>query len=178
MRNVIGVRFHDDANAYKALTRLAELDRKGEAKLTGAAVVLRERDGRVVTKDAVGDTGLVEKSALGGVLGLLIGSIGGPLGALLVGTAGVVTGALIDQDDSAETTSALDAMSRCARVGHTALLAEVGESNPEVIDAAMAGLGGTVERKRLDDVKAEIAGAAAAERAARDGARRQLREQR
>ena len=172
MQNVIGVRFSDDANAYKALTTLAELDRKGEVKLTGAAVVSRERDGHVVTKDAVGDTGLVEKSAFGGVLGLLIGSIAGPLGALLVGAAGVMTGALIDQDDSADTTSALDAMSRCARVGHTALLAEVGESNPEVIDATMAGLGGTVERKRLDEVKAEIAGAAAAERAGRDESRR------
>ena len=40
--NVIAVSFSEDANAYEALSRLKELDGKGEVGVKGAAVVVRD----------------------------------------------------------------------------------------------------------------------------------------
>jgi hypothetical protein len=58
------------------------------------------------------------------------------------------------------------------------VLAEVDEQNDEVVDQAMARLGGTVLRRSVDDVEAEIAAAEHAQRAAKREARKQLLETR
>jgi len=52
--NVIAVSFSEDADAYQALSRLKELDAKGDASVRGAAVVMRDEDGKIVTKDQFG----------------------------------------------------------------------------------------------------------------------------
>jgi hypothetical protein len=62
--------------------------------------------------------------------------------------------------------------------GHTVLVAEVGEVATEVIDSAMAALGGTVTRRSAADVYDEIQSAKAAQAAAEAEARRVLRDQR
>ena len=53
--NVIAVSFSEDANAYEALSRLKELDTRGDVGVQGAAVVVRDDDGKIVTKDQIGD---------------------------------------------------------------------------------------------------------------------------
>ena len=63
-------------------------------------------------------------------------------------------------------------------MGRTTLLAQVGEQSPEVVDAAMTELGGTVLRRDVEDVEAEIAAADEAQHAAKVAARKELREQR
>jgi hypothetical protein len=68
----------------------------------------------------------------------------------------------------------LAAISGSVRTGHTALLAVVSEQSPEVIDATMAALGGTVERRSVAAVEAEIAAAEDAERKAKQEARKEL----
>jgi uncharacterized membrane protein len=77
---------------------------------------------------------------------------------------GFALGSLSDLGDIDETESALGAISSSVQVGRTALLAIVRELNPEVIDAAMSDLGGTVLRRSVPDVEAEIAAAEDAER--------------
>jgi hypothetical protein len=66
--------------------------------------------------------------------------------------------------DIDETESGLGAISSSVEVGRTALLAILRELNPEVIDATMSDLSGTVLRRYLADVEAEIAAAEDAER--------------
>jgi hypothetical protein len=51
-------------------------------------------------------------------------------------------------------------------------VAEVVEQSAEVIDTAMAQLGGTVVRRSVDEVEAEIAAAARAQREAKRKAAR------
>lgn len=177
MENVLAVNFDEDSKAYEAMTTLKELDDQGRIELIGAAVVVRDEDGQVVTKDSVGDTGL-QGTATGGMIGLLIGILGGPLGVLIGGAEGLLIGSLVDVSDAEETDSVLTAISRSVHADHTALLAQVDEQSPEVIDAAMARLGGTIERKPLDELKAEIAAAEDAQRSAAKAARKHLREQR
>ena len=177
MESVLAINFAQDPNAYQALTVLKELDGQGQLGLAGAAVVVRNEDGGVDIKDEVGDTGY-EGTATGGIVGLIVGVLGGPFGVLLGGATGVLIGSLFDLDDLDETESVLGEMSRSVRVGHDAVLAEVSEQSPEVVDSAMDRLGGTVTRRSVVDVEAEIAAAEDAQRAAKQAARKRLHEER
>jgi uncharacterized membrane protein len=177
MESVLAVNFAQDPNAYEALTTLKTLDDQGQVSLKGAAVVLRDESGKIDIKDEVGDTGY-EGTATGGIIGLIIGILGGPFGVLLGGATGLLIGSLFDLDDADETESVLGELSRSVRVGHDALVAEVEEQSPEVIDSAMERLGGTVVRRSLDDVEAEIAAAEEAQREAKREARQALRKAR
>jgi uncharacterized membrane protein len=177
MESVLAINFAQDPNAYEALTTLKELDGQGQLALAGAAVVLRNEDGGIDIKDEVGDTGY-EGTATGGIVGLIVGILGGPFGVLLGGATGVLIGSLFDLDDLDTTESVLGEMSRSVRVGHDAVLAEVNEQSPEVVDTAMERLGGTVVRRSVEDVEAEIAVAEDAQRAAKQEARKRLHEQR
>ena len=175
--NVIAVSFSEDASAYEALSRLKELDAKGDVGVQGAAVVFRDDDGKLVTKDEIGDES-VEGTVGGGLVGLLIGVLGGPLGVLVGGATGVLVGSLFDEDDTDETESALADISKSLRVRSTGLLADVSEESPVAIDAVMANLGGTVLRRSAGDVQAEVAAAEDAQREAKKQARKELRDAR
>ncbi len=174
---VVVVNFKEDDKAYQALTNLKELDSQGQLDLQAAAVVTRSEDGRVSVQDEVGQSG-VAGTATGGIVGLLIGIIGGPLGVLIGGATGLLIGSLYDAHDEDDTESVLSDISQHVRPGHTALLAEVEEQSPEVIDTNMAQLSGDVLRRSVEDVEAEIAAAEDAQRKAKREARKQLREQR
>ena len=64
------------------------------------------------------------------------------------------------------------------RVERATLLADVEEQGPDPVDAAMRRLGGTLVRRSLDEVEAEIAVAEDAQREARRIARKHLFENR
>jgi uncharacterized membrane protein len=171
--SVIAVSFEEDRNAYNALTSLKELDSQRRVGVEEAVVVARGEDGQVVEKDRVASTSL-SGMAGGGLMGVLLGIIGGPLGMLIGGTTGLFVGSLFDISDVEETESALGEISGSVKIGHTALLAVVAEQSPEVVDATMSGLGGTVLRRSVADVEAEIAAAEEAQRKAKREARKEL----
>ena len=175
--NVVVVSFGDhpenDKNAYQALTDLEQLDSQGQIKITSAAVVVRDLDGHVEVKSEVGDDPW-EGTAAGGMLGLLIGIIGGPLGVLIGGATGLMVGSLFDLDDVETTDSVLSEISHQVRLSRTAVLAQVTEQSPEVIDNAMAQLGGEVLRRPIVDIEDEIAAAQEAQRKAKREARKEL----
>jgi len=171
--NVIAVSFDDDRNADNAMTLLKELDAQERVVIEQAVVVMRRDDGRVVEANRTESTVMLG-TASGGLIGLLIGIIGGPLGMLIGAAGGLYAGALFDIHDAGEIESALAGISSSVRVGRTALLAVVTEQSPEVIDTAMSGLGGTVLRRSVADVDAEVAGAEKAQRKAKLEARKEL----
>lgn len=171
--NVIAVTFEDDSNAYEALTTLKELESQHQIGIRGAAVVARDETGQILDKDQVGSESYVG-TATGGLVGLLIGILGGPFGILIGGATGLLIGSLFDDDDVDDTESVLAEISKSLRVGHDAVLAEVSEQSPEVIDTAMARLGGTVLRRPAGDVEAEVAAAEHAQREAKRKARKDL----
>src|SRR3984885_4274086 len=153
--NVIVVSFEEDASAYEALTKLKELQSQRQIGMRGGAAVAPDETGQ-------------------GLVGLLIGILGGPFGILIGGVTGLLIGSLFDEDDADDTESVLAEMSKTIQVGHDYLLAEVTEQSPEVIDTTMAGLGGTVLRRDAGDVEAEIAAAEHAQREAKRKARKEL----
>ena len=85
---------------------------------------------------------------------------------------------MFDLYDAGEADTALGAISGSVKVGQTALLAVVDEPSTEVVAPAMADLGGTVARRSVADVEAEIAAAEDAERKAKQEARKELHRQR
>jgi len=158
--NVLVISFGDDpendANAYQALTDLEQLDSQGQIKLAGAAVVARDPDGRIDIKSDV-ENDPFAGTATGGVIGVLLGIVGGPLGILLGGTYGVLAGSLFDLDEAETTESVLGEIAEQVQPTRTAVLAQVTEQSPEVIDAAMARLGGQVMRRPASEIEQEIA---------------------
>jgi len=176
-RNVIAVTFPEEASAYEALSRLKDLDSRGDIDIHGAAVVARQQDGTIAEKDEFGEDSY-EGTAGGVLIGLLIGVLGGPLGVLIGGAAGVLVGSLFDSDDDDETDSVLSQISNAIRVGPPGLLTDVSEPGPEAVDAVMAHLNGTVLRRSFNDVETEVAEAEDAQRAAKKKARHELRESR
>ena len=174
---VVVVAFADDGKAYEALATVKQLDAQGEINLVEGTVVTRDQDGRVHVKDEAGDHSLVG-TASGGLIGLLIGILGGALGILLGGATGLLLGSLYDLDDADTTDSALGQVSKTVEAGRNTLLAQVIEQSPDVLDTAMARLGGTVIRRPVYEIEAEIARAQEAQREAKKQARAKLREER
>jgi uncharacterized membrane protein len=179
--NVLVVTFgedpENDRNAYQALTDLKQLDSQGQIKITGAAVVTRDGEGRVQAKSEVGEEPYVG-TAGGGLIGLLVGIIGGPLGMLIGGAYGMLVGSLFDIDEVDTTESVLGEISTQVQPTRTAVLAQVTEQSPAVIDAAMTRLGGEVLRRPAFDVEEEIAAAEEAQRKAKHEARKELEKSR
>jgi uncharacterized membrane protein len=179
--NVLVVSFGDnpakDTNAYQALTDLEQLDSQGQIKIADAAVVTRDQDDHIEVKSEVGYDPYLG-TASGGLIGLLLGIIGGPLGVLLGGTYGALVGSLFDIDDAETTDSVLGEISKQARATRTVVLAQVDEQSPDVIDAAMARLGGEVMRRPVVEVEQEIAAAQEAQRKAEREARKELQQAR
>jgi uncharacterized membrane protein len=175
--NVLVVTFgedpENDKNAYQALTDLKQLDSQDQIKIAGAAVVTRDGDGRVDVKSDVGEDPYAG-TASGGLIGLLIGIIGGPLGMLVGGAYGMLVGSLFDIDEVDTTESVLGEISKQVQPTRTAVLAQVTEQSPEIIDAAMARLDGEVLRRPAVDVEQEIAAAEEAQRKAKHEARKEL----
>jgi uncharacterized membrane protein len=175
--NVIVVGFADDDRAYEAMTTLNELASQGQIGLAEAAVIVRDDDGHIDIKDQVAHDDWAG-TASGGLVGLLVGILGGPLGILLGGATGLAAGSLFDLADAEDSDSVLSEVSKTIKVGRTSLLAQVAEQSPEVVDSAMARLSGTVVRRSVADVEAEIAAAEEAQREAKRKARAELRQSR
>jgi uncharacterized membrane protein len=170
--NVIAASFDPDTNAYAAMTALKELDSQERIDLRAAAVVVRRDDGQIIVKDETGSDKFVG-TAGGGLIGVLVGILGGPLGVLIGGSYGLLVGSMVDAGEAMDSESVLSEISRSVKPGHTVLLAEVDEQSPEVVDAALAQLGGKAVRRSVADVEAEIA---AAEKAQFDAQREADRE--
>ena len=129
-----------------------------------AVVVVRGEDGHVVEMDRVES---MSPPPHGGrrTHRLLIGIIGGPLGMLIGGATGLMVGSPCDLEDIDETESALGVISstRPGWADRTAGGCERAESRCRR-PAAMSDLGGTVLRRSVAAVGAEIAAAEDAER--------------
>ena len=175
--NVLVITFGDDPasdnNAYQALTDLKALDTQGQITVTEAAVVTREADGSVTVKSDVGKD-VYEGTAAGGMVGLLVGVIGGPFGVLVGGATGLLAGSLFDLEDIDDTQSVLGKISTSVQPSRTAVIAQVTEPSAEVIDNAMARVGGDVLRQPFADVETELAAAEQAQRQAKREARKEL----
>ena len=173
--NLVLVGFTEQSKAYHALSRLRQAGETGQLEVRAAALLERGPDGVVRVPDG-DDAAPGVAIAGGGLIGMLIGVAG--WACCWAPPPARWPEAVAAAAHSGDQDIALAAISGQIEPGHTVLVAEVGEAATEVVDTAMAALGGTVTRRSAADVYDEIQSAKAAQDAAETEARRVLREQR
>jgi hypothetical protein len=133
------------ADLDAALQALEGLD---GVELRAAAVVSRDADGTLSLDHEAGDalTFTEKHPRLGALVTLLLG----PIDTLLFGNQLV---ALYGATEQSPEDLALRHIAQAVPAGGTALIAEVVEEDPAVLDAAVPG---TVSRKPLEQVEREI----------------------
>ena len=112
----------------------------------------------------------------GGLIGMLVGILGGPLGMLLGWGSGALIGGVLDAGRASATNEVLGEFSRALPVDSTAVIAEVVEPSELPLDDVVSKLGGTIVRRPVSEVVAELEAAEAAAEAAQAEARRVVRE--
>lgn len=83
--------FAEESTAQKALQALQRLVEEGTVSLRNAAVLVKNKEGRISAKE-MGDIGLRQGALFGAIVGGLIGLVGGPVGAVVGAVAGATTG--------------------------------------------------------------------------------------
>jgi uncharacterized membrane protein len=175
----VAITFPQNSTAYEALSKLSSAEDGFEIR--SAAIVERDKDGHLQVPEG-DDTMAGEGTAGGSLIGMLVGVLGGPVGMLLGAGAGAAGGALYDADRLDTGDEAIEQFGASVPVGGNALLAETVEDTTEPLDKFASGMGGTIVRRPLDEVVAELeaqqAAAEEADKAARKAIREQKRQQR
>jgi uncharacterized membrane protein len=83
--------FAEEITAQKAMQALQRLVEEGQVSLRNAAVLVKNKEGRISAKE-MGDIGLKQGALFGAIVGGLIGLVGGPVGAVVGAVAGATTG--------------------------------------------------------------------------------------
>ena len=157
-KNVVVISFAEASKAYQALSELKAAAAAGRVEVETAAVVQRGANGELQVKDGASDGAASTGPLTGSLVGSLIGSS-------------------VSMGKASDRLSVLEQMMRAMPVGSTTLIATVEEAAVEVVDKLAADLGGTVLRRPLGAVEAEIDAEADASAAAADEARKVLRAQ-
>ena len=173
--NVVVVAFNDNSKAYEGFSTLKSLSDQQQLIAKSGAIVERDATGTLQVKDSF-EAGTGAATVGGGFVGMLLGVIGGPVGMVLGPTGGALVGGSFElrrADDQDEVLSQLNA---AINPGHTVVVAQVNEPSEQVLDKAMANLGGTVVRRSEADVLSELEATEDAAHAAQEAARKAVRE--
>jgi uncharacterized membrane protein len=170
----VAITFPQNSTAYEALSKLPAA--AGGFEIRSPAIVERDKDGHLHV--AEGDDAMAGEGIAGGsLIGMLIGVLGGPVGMLLGWSAGAAGGALYDADRLDTGDEAIEQFGALVPTGRNALLAETMEDTTERLDRFVSEMGGTIVRRPLDEVVAELEAQQAAAEEAEKAARRAIREQ-
>ncbi|WP_103062144.1 DUF1269 domain-containing protein [Actinomyces qiguomingii] len=175
--NFAVVTFTESSKAYETLSDLRGASREGRIGVVSAIIAEREPDGRLHLAEG-GDAVIGAGASTGGLVGMFVGILGGPLGVLLGWGTGALVGSIADSKRLGRNETIVGELSSRLPAGTTAILAEVNEVTPEVLDGLAASQDGVVLRRAAVDVLAELEAAEAAAEAADKEASRVMREQR
>jgi uncharacterized membrane protein len=173
--NVVVVGFDDNSKAYEGLSTLKSLSDQQQLTAKSAAVVERDPAGTLQVKDSF-EAGTGAATVGGGFVGMLLGVIGGPVGMVLGLTGGALAGGSFELRRADDQDEVLTQLNAAINPGHTVLVAQVNEPSEQVLDKAMANLGGTVVRRSEADVLSELEATEDAAHAAQAAARKAIRE--
>ncbi|MFT0846158.1 DUF1269 domain-containing protein [Actinomycetaceae bacterium L2_0104] len=175
--NVLAATFEDDSKAYQALSELKGAGLEGRVEVRSAAIVSRDQNGALSVPEAT-DNVSGSSTLGGGLIGLLIGVLGGPIGMLFGWTTGAIIGGVADFKRDDDTSDVISQISKAIPAGTTAVVAELNEYTPEVVDALISGLGGTIHRRPAIEVLTQLEAAEEAYEAGQREAKKVAKEQR
>jgi uncharacterized membrane protein len=165
MENVLLVTFEDPEGADRAMGEIGRLNGDHAITIRSAAIVERDADGRFRVREEP-EIEQYTGTVSGGLIGGLLGVLAGPAGVLFGGLAGLLAGSFADTQVAEDAELMLLAMSERILPGTTALVADLDEPAPEIVDAAMGRIGGAITRRPRRAVEAEIESAEKAARSA------------
>jgi len=154
MDRMLVVVFDSEKQAYEGKKALSQLDNEGSIAVYGYAVIGKNPDGTITSKqsDDVGPLG----SLVGTSLGALIGLLGGPAGVAIGAGTGLLAGGTMDLNAARVGEDYVNDVKQALQPNKFALVAEIQEDWTTPVDSRMEAIGGTVYRRALSDVKHEL----------------------
>lgn len=145
--------FDSEKAAYEGLAALKDLHRDGDISLYGTAVIEKNADGELSTKQAAGDD--ATGTAIGMLSGSMIGMFAGPAGLLAGATVGSLAGLLADLRKSGIDLEFADEVAEALKPGKVAIVAEIEEGWTIPVDTRMQQLDGMVFRRLRSEIVEE-----------------------
>lgn len=170
-----GIVLPDNAQTYQFYSTLKNTS--GGLGVTAAVLVERDAAGGLRVTEG-GDTTAGAGTFGGSLIGMLVGVLAGPLGVLLGATAGALGGSLFDLSRLEKADDAISEFGRLVPAGGNAIIAETNEADTAALDAMVTAAGGTIARRPMHEVVAELEAQQQAAEDASDAARKAMREQR
>lgn len=159
MENVILATFEDRSTPYQALEALRHLADDDSIELRGAAIIERHDDGRWRIPEE-SETASYAGTLTGGAVGGLLGLLAGPGGLLLGAAAGFLVGSAAERDDVERVETILHSLPRRVPPGTTALVADLYEEVPDLVDRTLKPLAASMERMTRAEVETDLEEAA------------------
>ena len=172
---IAAIVYPEKSKTYEAFSKIsAGSERLG---VVSAVLVECDADGRLTIPEGEdGHAGL--GLGTGSLIGVLVGALGGPIGMLLGLGVGAATGAAVDVSRAEVGELAVSTFANLMTPGSNAIIAQTDEDGSTApLDAAVAELGGSIVRRPLDEVLAELEAQNAAAEEAAEAARRAMREE-
>lgn len=142
--------FDNETVAFEGLSALKGLHNDGDITVYATAVLVKEASGKVSVKQ------VVEQGPIGTALGMMVGSmvglLAGPVGLAVGASMGTLTGLIFDLNKSGIDVQFVDDVSKALSPGKAAVLADVEESWAAPVDTRVGKLGGMVFRRLRSEV--------------------------
>jgi uncharacterized membrane protein len=155
MDKMLAIVFNDEKAAYEGTRALAALNAEGSIEVDAAAVIKKNADGTVSTKQVDGDFPI--QTFAGTAIGAVLGVLAGPVGIAAGATAGAWAGMIGDLYTTGVDADFISEVSNALSPGKCAVVAEVEEEWVTPVDTKMETLGGVVYRTPRSSVEEEQA---------------------
>jgi uncharacterized membrane protein len=162
--------FDDESKTYQAFSDIKRAAAEGKLRINGLTIMHRRLDGQFEVRDAAMKN--FGGSITGGIIGSLVGIFGGPLGILLGWGAGSLIGGFRDAREVMADRNLFQAVTENMTVGNTALIGEIENEQPYVVDQIVRRLQGELMRRPTEAVEADIEAAQSAQESARTAAQK------
>jgi uncharacterized membrane protein len=148
MTNLIVMSFPNEAQAIAASHKLIELESFGDISIYEKGMI---------KKNAYGDMSVLQSDTTEGLrtfsgmaLGTVVGALGGPVGMMIGMLTGSLTGAILDVDHSDFSEDFVSKASNHLHPGSVAIIAEISEDDPSILDSVFAEYGANITRSDVD----------------------------
>jgi uncharacterized membrane protein len=154
MTNLVVISFKNEAQALAGSHKLIELESHGGISVYEKVIVKKDLNGE--TSAIQGDTSDGLRVLSGMALGTLIGAVAGPVGLLVGMISGTMTGALLETNHYNFSEDFISKVYSRLQPGTVAIIGEIYEQGPVLVDKAMESLGSSVLRSNVDDAYDEF----------------------
>ncbi len=148
MTNLVVISFASEGQAIDASHKLVELESFGDITVYEKVIVKRDSNGDTAVLETDSSNGL--RTLSGMALGTLIGALAGPVGLLVGIVSGTLTGAALESRYFDFSEDFISKVTNQLQPGTVAIIAEIYEENPALMESALDRFGATVSRSNVD----------------------------